>query len=64
MNSLPTLCPSSLTRSTDFAVRVFGEIGPQIMHILFPLYEAVDLFVQVGAVRDETELSERLPQLA
>ena len=64
MNFSPTLCPSSLTRSTDFAVRVFGEMGPQIMQSLLPLNEAVDLLVQVGAVRDETELSARLPQLA
>ena len=64
MNFLPTLCPSCLTGSSDFASRVFGEMGPQIVHSLLPLYETVDLLVQVGAVRDETELSARLPQLA
>ena len=63
MNCLPTLCPDSFTLTANSAVRVFGEIGPQVVLAALPLYKPVDV-LHVGAARDDTELSARPLQLA
>ena len=64
MSLLRTLCPSCLARLADFAIRVVGEMGPQIMHRFLPLNKTVDLLVKILAVRDETEQSAHHPHQA
>ena len=59
MDFLPALCPILLASRADRAVRIFGEMCPQVVLRELPIYEPVDL-LPVGRVRDDTELSARL----
>ena len=58
MDFLPALCPIFLASRADRAVRIFGEMCPQVVLGELPLYELVDL-LPVGRVRDDTEPSAR-----
>ena len=59
MNFLSALCPVFLASCANWAVRIFGEMRPQVMLRELPLYVLVD-FLHVGRVRDATEPSARL----
>ena len=58
MDFLPALCPIFLASRADRAVRIFGEMCPQVVLRELPLYELVDI-LPVGRVRDGTEPSAR-----
>ena len=56
MNFLPALCSILLASCANRAVRIFGEMCPQVVLRELPLYKLVDL-LPVGRIRDDTEPS-------
>ena len=57
MNLLPTLCPVSFTLVADRAVRIFGEMGPQVVLTALRLNKPVDfLHVHQPAVSAQDEI--------
>ncbi len=60
MKFLLALCPVPFALGANWAVWIFGEMGPQAMFIELPLNMLVDSF-HVGAARDATEPSAHPP---